>query len=379
MSIQSELEKIRAYTVSPSNEAETCHWVIVPLLEACGYARHEINSQNPDGAGRYPDFTILTGTEHQWFLEAKAWSVRLSDDHAHQAIFSAYSTGKKWVVLSNGQDWRLYDASIHAPSPEHRLVARAHIRDEGALERFLAGISKESVASGQITSFAADGRVRQVIHEQLRTKDTPLIQGITEILRRDLGVPSATESAVHAALNITHPVPPPPKPEPTGPILRPTDGDGDKKRPVPPSGDRIHLLTPVKDENGETVEEILNNLLGNGWYVFGERTPYRKSLKPGDKLAFYHSGVGVVAEAEIASELTLGNPPFVKNPARYPWQFRVSNVRMFMDRPIVVSDPALRSRLEAFKGKSNPSSWSWLVQGTSKVSEHDFEILVGRA
>ncbi len=377
--MQTELERIRAYNheLAPSNEAETCHWVIVPLLEACGYAKHDIKSQNSDGAGKFPDFTILWGTEHQWYLEAKSWNVKLSDDHINQAIYSAYSTGKRWVVLSNGREWRLYDASVHAPTPGDRLVAQALIKDEGEIERFLTSISKESVTSGKIVEFATESRVCQVVHDQLKNKDSLLIKKVTEVLRKELGVPNASSAAVQAALlGIKHDSQIPPNP--VGIVSQVA------KKPLIvnesanlPYGEQIHLLTPVKDEADDTVPQILQRLLGNGWYVFGQRTAYRKFLKPGDKIAFYYSGVGVVAEAEVASELTLGTPPGVKNPAKYPWQFQVKNVRIFLDNPVVINSPGFRSKMDAFKGKSDPNNWSWLVQGTGKVTEHDFNLLVG--
>ena len=368
MSIQSELEKIRAYTVSPSNEAETCHWVIVPLLEACGYARHEINSQNPDGAGKYPDFTILTGTQYQWFLEAKSWNVTLADSHINQAIFSAYSTGRRWVVLSNGQEWRLYDATVHAPTPGDRLVAKAKISDGGDFEGFLHAISKESVTSGRILQFAAQSRVTEIIEEQLKSKDSLLIRRITEVLRKELKAPDASPETVLSAL--------------TGIKSQIAPGNGGPRPGPPPPpvpGEQIFVLTPLRDEKDDKVSDIFDRLLKKGWFVLGEGASCRKQMKPGDKIAFYYTGVGVVAEAVVASHLERVPHPEAKNPERYPWRFQASNVRIFLDKPIPLNSVEFRSRLDAFKGRPPENSWSWFVQGTGRVTEHDFNLLVGKS
>ncbi len=137
---------------------------------------------------------------------------------------------------------------------------------------------------------------------------------------------------------------------------------------------RQYLLTPVSDDEDSTAEETIQALLGHGEYVFGDRTPGRKSLKPGDKLAFYESGRGVVACAEVASSPELRKVAHVRHAEKYPWAFKVRDVRYFFDQPIVI-DSEIRAKLEAFRGRELQRSWSWFVQGTRKLTEHDFEVL----
>ena len=137
---------------------------------------------------------------------------------------------------------------------------------------------------------------------------------------------------------------PPPKP--------PTDR--------PASTERLHLLTPVRDEAEQSAKETIRQLVGAGWYVFGESTTGRKRLKPGDRICFYESGVGVVAEAEVASYPEKKPPTvkgLVKDIEKYPWSFRTKNARFFFDEP-VVSDANLRSKLKAFDGRDLNGSWS---------------------
>ena len=77
------------------------------------------------------------------------------------------------------------------------------------------------------------------------------------------------------------------------------------------------------------------------------------------EVLIYATGVGVVAEAEVDS---------------HPEE---KNTRYFFDQPVVI-DAALRSHLDAFKGRDPEGPWAWLVQGTRKVTEHDFHVLTGR-
>jgi hypothetical protein len=141
---------------------------------------------------------------------------------------------------------------------------------------------------------------------------------------------------------------------------------------------RIYLLTPVSDEEDVPARDTIFRLLDAGWYVFGNRTSGRKLLKPGDRICFYQSGLGVVAEAEVASIPEQKAPPtkgLVKNLDRFPWSFRVKSPRYFFDDPVVL-DAELRANLEAFSGRDPQRPWAWFVQGTHRVSEQDYNLLV---
>jgi hypothetical protein len=100
-------------------------------------------------------------------------------------------------------------------------------------------------------------------------------------------------------------------------------------------------------------------------------------LKPGDRIAIYEAPVGVVAEATVASAPEHKLVQFAKNPERFPWSFKVKDVRYFFNKPVVI-DAGLRERLDAFKGRDASKAWAWFVQATRMVTAADFERLVGR-
>ena len=68
----------------------------------------------------------------------------------------------------------------------------------------------------------------------------------------------------------------------------------------------------------------------------------------------------------------------VHDPERYPWAFRVKDVRFFLDRPIVV-DLVLRRGLDAFKESDPEAAWGWFVQATRRITVHDFGLLTGQS
>lgn len=147
------------------------------------------------------------------------------------------------------------------------------------------------------------------------------------------------------------------------------------------AAEAMYLLTPVSDEAETAAKDTIADLLNAGWYVFGDKTPGRKRLEPGDRICFFESGVGVVAEAEVAS-LPEREPPAAKGIAKnlkaFPWSFRLTNARLFFDTPIA-TDADLRAKLHAFADRDPSRSWSWFVQGTRVVNEQDFAVLTGNS
>src|SRR5438045_677499 len=115
-------EAFAYYQSVPPSEGATCAWVMYPLLQAMGYAHQEILPQSSDATGLFPDFAVLPNDPNCWYVEAKAWNTTLKDSHAHQAISYAHGNGKRWVVLTNGRNWRLYDDYVYGLT-DQKLVA----------------------------------------------------------------------------------------------------------------------------------------------------------------------------------------------------------------------------------------------------------------
>ncbi|MCB8933055.1 MAG: type I restriction enzyme HsdR N-terminal domain-containing protein [Fimbriimonadaceae bacterium] len=366
----------------PHNESNTCEWVILPLLWGLGYERFEIASRTHDAVGKVPDYTVLPNTGMTWYLEAKAWQQELSSAHVDQALNYAHSNARRWVVLSNGREWHLYDDSISGFSAQ-RLVATASLSNRDQIRRFLQALSKESLQAGSIEAFAASQRLHRVLQDQLARPDSEVVKAIVSTLRMKLGMRGVTGADVSSSLALAS--------QPSDTMFsgsrscsgqtvpstvresRPTLKIGAKSQ-----DDATYLISPVKSEDGKTAEAIIRSLLDRGWYVFADATKGRKRLKPGDWICFYQGKKGVVAECQVASAPEIGEVPGVKAPHKYRWRFRVQHPRYFFESPIPI-DVALRRKLDGFVDKDPESTtWSWFVQGTCIVSAHDFALLTGR-
>jgi hypothetical protein len=146
--------------------------------------------------------------------------------------------------------------------------------------------------------------------------------------------------------------------------------------PEPPmEGEASHWLTPVKSDETCTAEECIKTLVGQAHiYAFGERTPGRKHLKPGDWICFYASGKGIIAHAKVDSTPVKKPDPRVHHPEKYPWTFNLKDSALYVDQPIII-DAAIRTQLDYFKGRDPSKSWAWFVQATRGITKHDFETL----
>ncbi|MEW6047565.1 MAG: EVE domain-containing protein [Bacillota bacterium] len=136
-----------------------------------------------------------------------------------------------------------------------------------------------------------------------------------------------------------------------------------------------YWFSPVKGDQEQTADQVIETLVGRERiYAYGDRTPGRKSIKPGDWICFYATGKGVIAHAEVASLPENKPHPRVRHPEKYPWVFSLRNPTLYLDRPVVL-DAATRARMDAFKQRDPGKSWSWFAQATRRISEHDFRVL----
>jgi hypothetical protein len=140
--------------------------------------------------------------------------------------------------------------------------------------------------------------------------------------------------------------------------------------------DTQYWITPVKGTEEETAEECIKRLVGEEQiYAFGERTPGRTSIKVGDNICFYAAaGIGVVGHAVVTSQPEKKFHKKVKDPVKYPWVFKLKDVKLYLNSPTVI-DATLRSDLDAFKDKKVVGRWAWFVQATHKITARDFALL----
>lgn len=204
-----------AGTPRPTNEQETCFRIIDPLLKAMDYGVLDVKIQDRDNAGQKPDYTIMPDSgEATWFLEAKAWGVSLQDHHAQQAVNYANTQGKRWVVLTNGQEWRLYDNQAFGEISV-KLACVARLADEDIVG-LLEALSRTSIERGKLEDFARNTRLYNCLSSQIARTDSEVTKAVVKALRGMHGMSRVTPEDVvrfwrdYAAPSAAAPTLPPP-------------------------------------------------------------------------------------------------------------------------------------------------------------------------
>ncbi len=196
MSIASAIaDVLETSSPPPRNESATCDWIITPLLRGAGYAVRDLEPHIRDTAGQYPDYTVMPDSPHAWYLEAKAWTVELEDRHAQQSLNYANQNGRRWVVLSNGRQWRLYDNDIRGTAREKHVVEVA-LSDGDRIERFLKAVSKDSVHREGLRQYAVACRLEASLAAELPSEGSELVRALWTVLKRRTGLEELARAEV---------------------------------------------------------------------------------------------------------------------------------------------------------------------------------------
>jgi hypothetical protein len=348
----------------------------------------------PD-AKQFLDYLLILDDKACVGVEAKALDNAIGDGNGGaQIVQYAVILGVEWGVVTNGRQWRLYQTFAKGPLAEKMILSVDLIswETDGQFESVfdqLWLVSKESLGSGAGPETWLSAKQ---LNETLKSTLVDPLSPEVKVLRKRLlerGVAASTdELAMWFKVHLQAPVPQTQSPLAAAPpAAQPSESHGATTTVVVAAqvasthapkirvdDGPLFFITPVKDEPEATVEETLHSLLDQGIYVFGDRTAGRAVLRNGDRICFYHSAVGIVADAVIASAAEKKVTNFAKHTVTYPWAFAVRDVRYYLETPVIIN-AELRAKLDAFKDKDPGGNWSWFVQGTGYVTGRDFGLL----
>lgn len=144
-------EEIKKY-----NEANTRKNFILPLFEALGWdTRGEEVVEEECASGKRVDYGFKIGGITKFFLEAKPFSSNLNDPRwTEQAIWYAWHKSIPWVILSDFESIKVFNAEWDAPNPENSLFFE--ISYDKYIDDFerLWWLSKESFEKGVLDAEA---------------------------------------------------------------------------------------------------------------------------------------------------------------------------------------------------------------------------------
>lgn len=144
-------ERLTSYAGQSIGEQNTKVGLIGPLLRALGWDiedLREVHLEYKRRPGDKPvDYALLINATPRLFVEAKSLGENLEDRKwANQIMGYAAVAGVRWVVLTNGDEYRLYNSHASVPV-EEKLFRTVRASDPGsAPEETLALLSKENIA-----------------------------------------------------------------------------------------------------------------------------------------------------------------------------------------------------------------------------------------
>jgi predicted type IV restriction endonuclease len=229
-------DRVTRYRGMTINEQNTKAALIDPILRALGWDLEDLDEVQrefkPQSADKPVDYAILVLGTPRVFIEAKALGENLSDRRwANQIMGYAAVAGVDWVVLTNGDEYRIYNA--HAPVPvEEKLFRSVEIGDENRqAEETLSLLSKEQMQKKQIEALWAahfvDRQIRETIGHLFAADPDPSLVSLIRKRRPELTPGEIRAGLRRVRIHLTFPSEPQAQTE--VPSLQPSP-----RLPVPP-------------------------------------------------------------------------------------------------------------------------------------------------
>jgi predicted type IV restriction endonuclease len=154
------LESAKARDV---NESDTSLIVTDMLAEVFGFDKYAEVTREYAIRGTYCDLATKIDGKLQTLIEVKAIGISLRDNHMKQAVDYAANQGVEWVILTNGQFWKVFSVSFSKPITadlvlDLDLLALSPSDEDDLEDLFL--LSKEGVQRSGLDTYNDQLRVR---------------------------------------------------------------------------------------------------------------------------------------------------------------------------------------------------------------------------
>ncbi|MGW5667747.1 restriction system modified-DNA reader domain-containing protein [Micromonospora sp. NPDC003776] len=154
-------------------EQNTKAGLIEPVIGALGWDLFDPDEVHREyrrrGADNPVDYALLLLRTPRLFIEAKGLGENLDDPRwANQTVAYATAAGVEWVALTDGSEWRVYNA--HAPVPiEHKLFRAVRLEDDtDAAVELLSLLSKDNMRDNRIEELWKGYFVDRQVHRELQ-------------------------------------------------------------------------------------------------------------------------------------------------------------------------------------------------------------------
>ena len=291
------LPKVQEHRSSGIGEQNTKAVLIDPILESLGWnvrdwdeVQREYKVKSKD---KPVDYALKISRVPKLFVEAKALGENLKDRRwVNQVISYAAVAGVEWCVLTDGDEYRFYNASAPVQADE-KLLCEIRL-SEAKLEDAISALSLLSRSNLEDNSLASlwqahfvDRRVRAALEAMLKDVD----RGLVRVLRKQLDdlTPKQVGDSLRRLRFHAEPPPMPRKAVPATVASTPAQGRrGQRKRGRHDHGVELvdlikaGLLSPSTELVRRYKQKVLQGTLLQDGQVEFQGTTYPSCSKAGE-------------------------------------------------------------------------------------------------
>jgi len=138
------------------NESDTVVIITDMLSELFGYDKYSEITSEQAVKKTFCDLAIKIDNKIRFIIEVKAAGLDLKEDHIKQAVDYGSNSGVEWVILTNGNDWKVFKIIFGKPI-SHELVydftfTQLNVKKETDIE-LLYYVCKESLGKSLLEDF----------------------------------------------------------------------------------------------------------------------------------------------------------------------------------------------------------------------------------
>lgn len=169
------------------SEFDTISTLVEPLLEALGWNRRDPDEVQREysirvgGKTEYADIALKVNNRPVMFIEAKSVDTDLRAHLAEQPIKYANMGGVNWCILTNGKEWRLYNAFWRIRGVEQKMFFKLLVNEFKENIEKLQWLSRESMVSGKLNEEAELEHAKRIILEWLKEKEISIVKDVMKL------------------------------------------------------------------------------------------------------------------------------------------------------------------------------------------------------
>lgn len=171
------------------NESNTKVKIIQPFLqEVLGYDLGDMELEykvQMGGQTYHVDYALMFNDLPEVFVEAKGLDTTISTRDVDQLKSYLKLQDVKWGLLTNGEQYNLYQLEFQNNEAEFHLLAETSIGDLPAHGRTLSAISKEAIESGQSEDVVRYIREINRAKNELNTRKAEIAESIADTITKE--------------------------------------------------------------------------------------------------------------------------------------------------------------------------------------------------